>query len=101
MSSLSTITTKNNKISKPNLVLQCASYVLVLPPTLVIKLCLENHIITFATSSLEPADFASYYARRLPKDRPSYLVQIMVKLHLQAFWQNFENAKKIGPCLQN
>ena len=54
---------------------------------------------TFSTSSLkQPAGGASYYARRLLKPRPIYFVQIMVKLYLQAFWQNFEYGK-IGLCL--
>ena len=74
--------------------LDCASYVLVAPPTTVIKLWLENHIFTFSTSSLkQPAGGTSYYARRLLKPRPIYFVQIMVKLHLKAFWQNFEYGK--------
>ena len=84
--------------------LDCASQVLVAPPTSVIKLYLENHIFKFSTSSLkQPADGASYYARRLPKPRPLYFIQIMVKLHLQAFWQNFEYGKmqKFGFCLQD
>ena len=64
------------------------------PPTSVIKLWLENHILTFSTSSLkQPAGGASYFARRLLKPRPIYFVQIIVKLHLQAFWQNFEYGK--------
>ena len=82
--------------------LDCASKVLVAPPTSVIKLWLENHIFTFSTSSLkQPAGGVSYYARRLLKPRPMYFVQIMVKLHLQAFWQNFEYGKmqKFGFCL--
>ena len=46
--------------------LDCASYILVAPPTTVIKLWLENHIFTFSISSLkQPADGASYYARVL------------------------------------
>ena len=44
--------------------LDCASYALVAPPTLVIKLWLKNQIFTFSTSSLKSqADGASYYAR--------------------------------------
>ena len=51
--------------------LDCASYVLVAPPTLVIKLWLKNQIFTFSTSSLKPpADGASYYAKRFPRPRP-------------------------------
>ena len=51
--------------------LDCASSVLVAPPTLVIKLWLKNQIVTFSTSSLKPpADGASYYARRFPRPRP-------------------------------
>ena len=51
--------------------LDCASEVLVAPPTSVIKLWLENHIFTFLTSSLkQPEGGASYYARRLLKPRP-------------------------------
>ena len=79
--------------------LDCA---LVAPRTSVIKLWLKTYIFTFSTSSLkQPADGASYYARRLLKLRPSEFVQIMVKLHLEAFWQNFEYAKmqKFGFCL--
>ena len=46
--------------------LDCASKVLVAPPTLVTKLWLK-----FSTSSLKPqADGASYYARRFPRPRP-------------------------------
>ena len=46
----------------------------------------------FSTSCLKPpADGASYYARRFPRPRPLQFVKIIVKLHLQAFWQNFEN----------
>ena len=37
-----------------------------------------------------PLGGASYYARRFPKPRPSSFVRIILKLHLQAFWQNFE-----------
>ena len=52
------------------------------PPTLLIKLWLENHIFIFSISSLkQPAGGASYYARRLSKSRPSYFVKIIVKLH--------------------
>ena len=52
--------------------LNCSSEVLVEPPTTVIKLFLKNHIFTFSTSPLkQPAAGASYYARRLPKPRPS------------------------------
>ena len=51
--------------------LDCASYILVVPPTSVIKLWLKNQIFTFLTSSLKPpADGASYYARRFPRPRP-------------------------------
>ena len=51
--------------------LDCASYILVVPPTLVIKLWLKNQIFTFLTTSLKPsADGASYYVRRFPKSRP-------------------------------
>ena len=48
--------------------LNCASKVLVAPPTIVLKLWLKNHIFTFSTSSMkQPAGGASYYARRLLK----------------------------------
>ena len=58
-----------------NLFLDCASKVLVAPPTLTIKLWIKNRIFTFSTSSLKPpADGASYYARRFPRPRPSYLL---------------------------
>ena len=51
--------------------LDWASYVLVAPPTLVIKLWLKNQIFTFSTSSLKPpANGASYYARRFPRPIP-------------------------------
>ena len=51
--------------------LDCASYVLVAPPTLVIKLWLKSQNFTFSTSSLKPpADGASYYARRFPRPWP-------------------------------
>ena len=51
--------------------LDCASWVLVAPPILVIKLCLKKQIFTFSTSSLKPpANGASYLARRLPRPRP-------------------------------
>ena len=64
------------------------------PPTSVIKLWPENRTLTFSTSSLkQPAGGASYYARRLPDPRPLQFLQIMVKLYLQAFWQNFEYEK--------
>ena len=54
-----------------NMFLDCASYVLVEPPTLVIKLWLKNQIFTFSTSSLKPLpDGASYYARRFLRSRP-------------------------------
>ena len=82
--------------------LDCASCVLVAPPTSIIKLLLENHIFKFSTSPLkQPAGGTSYYARRLLKPRPLYFVQIMVKLHLQPFWQNFEYEKmqKFTFCL--
>ena len=53
------------------MLLDCASYVLVVPPTLVIKLWLKNQIFIFSTSSLKPpADGASYYATRFPRPRP-------------------------------
>ena len=52
--------------------LDCASKVLVVPPTLAIKLWLKNHIFTFLTSSLKPpADCASHYAGRFRKPMPS------------------------------
>ena len=51
--------------------LDCASWVLVASPTLVIKLWLKNQIFTFSTSSLKPqADGASHYARRFPRPGP-------------------------------
>ena len=51
--------------------LDCASKVLVAPPTSVIKLWLENHIFTFLTSSLkQPAGGVSHFARRLLEPRP-------------------------------
>ena len=50
--------------------LDCASQVLVAPPTTVIKLWLENHFFTFSTSSQkQPSGGSSYYARRLLKPR--------------------------------
>ena len=46
-------------------------YVLVAPPKLAIELWLKNQVFTFSTSSLkQPADGASYYARRFPRPRP-------------------------------
>ena len=58
---------------------------------LVIKLWLEKHIFIFSTSSLkQPAGGASHYAGRLSKSRPSYIVKIIVKLQIQALWQDFE-----------
>ena len=36
---------------------------------------------------------ASYYASRLSRPRPLQFVKIIVKLHLLAFWQIFENEK--------
>ena len=51
--------------------LNCASYVLVAPPTLAINLWLKNHIFTFSTSLKQAAGGASYYARIKPKPRPS------------------------------
>ena len=51
--------------------LDCASQVLVAPPTLVIKFWLKNQIFTFSTSSQKPpAGGASYYAGRFPSLRP-------------------------------
>ena len=45
--------------------------ILVVPPTLVIKLWLKNQIFIFFTSSLKPpADGALYYAIRFPRPRP-------------------------------
>ena len=68
---------------------------------LAIKLWFENHISTFLASSLkQPEGGTSYYARRFSKPRPSYFVQIIMKLHLQAFWQNFEYGL-FGLCLQD
>ena len=67
--------------------LDYASFILVVPPTLVIKLWLKNQIFIFSTSSLKPPeDGASYYARRFPRPRPLQFVKIIVNLHLQAFW---------------
>ena len=77
VSSVSTITTRNNKDIKslfgadvhhvPGLCL----LIIGAPPTLVIKLWLKNQIFIFSTSSLKPpADGASYYARRFPRHRP-------------------------------
>ena len=71
--------------------LDCASLVLVALLALVIKLWLKNQIFTFLTSLKPPADVASYYARRFPRPSPLQFVKIIVKVHLQAFWQNFEN----------
>ena len=98
-SSVSTITTRNNKAVKS---IFCAN-VYHVPglcllgiggaPTSVIKLWLENNIFKFSTSVKQPAGGASYYARRLPKPRPLQFVQIMVKHHLEAFWQNFKYGK--------
>ena len=73
-------------------------------PRIVIKLWLENHIFTFLTSSLkQPAGDATYYPRRLPKFTSSWSVKIIVKCHLQAFWQNFEKRKmpKFRLCFQD
>ena len=54
------------------------------PPTLVIKIWLKNHMFIFSTSSLkQSAGGTTYYVRRLPKPRPSS----------QAFLQNFEYGK--------
>ena len=79
--SVSTITTRNKRYIKCTqysliqmfiMFLDCASLVLVVPPTLTIKLWLKNHIFIFSTSSLKPsADGISYYARRFPKPSPS------------------------------
>ena len=77
VSSVSTITTRNNEDIKsifganvqhvPGLCLLGIGG----DPTLVIKLWLKNQIFTFSTSSLKPpADGASYYARRFPRSRP-------------------------------
>ena len=51
----------------------------------------------------QPAGGTSYYARSLPKSILSSIVKISVKLHLQAFWQNFEYGKmqKFSLCLQD
>ena len=49
---------------------------------------------TCLTSLKQPACGVSYNARRLPKPRPSCFVQIIMKLHLQAFWQNTLNMEK-------
>ena len=84
--------------------LDCASKVLMVPPTSFIKLWLENHIFTFSTSSLnQPAGGATDYAGRLLKPSSLLFVQIMVKFYLKAFWQDFEYGKmqKFGFCLQD
>ena len=64
----------------------------------------KNRIFIFSTSSLKQlTGGTSYYVRKLSKSRPSYFVKIILELHLQAFWQNFENGKmqKFGFCLQD
>ena len=77
VSSVSTITTRNNKDIKsifgadvhhvPGLCLLGIGGA----PTSDIKLWLKNQIFIFSTSSLKPpADGASYYARRFPRPRP-------------------------------
>ena len=108
VSSVSTITTRNNEaiisIFSANVYLVPGLCLLGIggTPTSVIKLWLENHIFTFSTSSLkQPAGGALYYTRGLLKLIKSWFVQIMVKLHQQAFWQNFEYGKmqKFGFCL--
>ena len=63
--------------------LHCASYVMVVSPTLAIKLWLENHIFTFLTSAVKQGTGGTlYYARRLPNSSPSKFVKITVKLNL-------------------
>ena len=59
------------------------------------------HIFDFFSE--QRADGPSCYARGLPKPRLSKIVQIMLKLHLQAFWQNikYEKMQKFGFCLQD
>ena len=75
------------------MLLDCASWVLVVLTRSVIKLRLENHIFIFLTYPLkQPAGGASYYARRLIKPNLSWFILIIVKL-LQAFRQNFEYGK--------
>ena len=111
VSSVSTITTRNNEAYQIHILCKCLSCSWIVPPrdwwrplTSVIKLWLKNHIFIFSTSSLkQPAGGTSYYARRLLKLKPLKFVHIMVKLYLQAFWQNFECGKmqKFGFCLQD
>ena len=50
---------------------------------------------TFDLFSEQPEDGSSYYARyiQLPKSRPSLFGKIIVKLHLQAFWQKLKMKK--------
>ena len=73
-------------------------------PNISPKIILINHFFTFLISSLKPPqDDTLHYARRFPKSKVSLFIKIIVKSHLQAFWQNFENGKikKIGFCLQD
>ena len=47
----------------------------------------------FDVFSETASDDSSYNARRFRKPRPFLLTKIIVKLYLQAFWQNFEYGK--------
>ena len=48
------------------------------------------HFFFFGTSSLkQPEGGNYYYAKRLPKHRPSWFGQIIVKLYRLAFRRNF------------
>ena len=76
VSSVSTITTRNNKDIKsifgadvhhvPGVCLLGIGG----SPSLIIKLWLKNQIFIFSTSLKPPADGASYYARRFSRPRP-------------------------------
>ena len=82
VSSVSTITTRNNKVIKsifgaivhhvPGLCLLAIGGA----PTLVIKLWLKNQIFTFLTSLKPPAGGASYYAGRFPRLRHYNLLKL-------------------------
>ena len=73
-------------------------------PTLLIKLWLENYIFTYLTSSLNTLQVVRHL---MPEDYLNLghhsLSKIIVKLHIQAFWQKFEKEKmqKFGLCLQD
>ena len=74
------------------LFLNCASKILVAPPTLVMKLWLENHIFTCFFSETT-SRWLFILCRRLSKSRPLYFVKTIVKLHLQHFDRTLKNGK--------